>query len=147
MVRFSALWASFYPLKGIAADRAALFDRLRATMPAFVTLLIQHRPRSLRGHTLAQALASDARQPRRLAQLYRDWSVEPREMYRAAPTLAFAVIGQARAGGRASPEDESRLLSRLLTHWALASTLQEASLCAQSAVQHREHRMTVHQGD
>jgi hypothetical protein len=145
--RFSALWASFYPLKGIAADRAALFDRLRATMPAFVTLLIQHRPRSLRGHTLAQALASDARQPRRLAQLYRDWSVEPQEMYRAAPTLAFAVIGQARAGGRASPEDESQLLSRLLTHWALAGTLQEASLCAQSAVQHREHRMTVHQGD
>ena len=145
--RFSALWASFYPLKGIATDRAVLFGRLRATMPAFVTLLMQHRPRSLRGHTLAEALATDARQPRRLAQLYRDWSAEPQAMYRAAPTLAFAVIGQARAGGRASPEDESHLLAKLLTHWALASTLQEASFCALSAVQHREHRMTVHQGD
>ena len=145
--RFSALWASFYPLKGIASDREVLFGRLRATMPAFVTLLMQHRPRSLRGHTLAEALATDARQPRRLAQLYRDWSAEPQAMYRAAPTLAFAVIGQARAGGRASPEDESHLLAKLLTHWALASTLQEASFCALSAVQHREHRMTVHQGD
>ena len=44
-------------------------------------------------------------------------------MYRASPSLVFAVLGQARAGGRASPEDESRLLAKLLTHWALASTL------------------------
>jgi hypothetical protein len=144
--RFSAMWASFYPLKGIAADRAVLLGRLRATMPAFVTVVMQHRPRSLRGRTLAEALASDGRQPRRLAQLYRDWSAEPQAMYRASPTLAFAVIGQARADGRASPEDESQLLAKLLTHWALASTLQESSLCARFAVQHREHRMTVHQG-
>jgi hypothetical protein len=144
--RFSALWASFYPLNGIAADRAVLLDRLRATMPAFVTLLMQHRPRALRGRTLADALASDERRPRRLAQLYRHWSAEPQAMYRASPTLTFAVIGQARADGRASPEDESQLLARLLTHWALASTLQESSLCARSALQHREHRMTVHQG-
>jgi hypothetical protein len=95
---------------------------------------------------VAEALASDGRQPRRLAQLYRDWSAEPQAMYRASPTLAFAVIGQARADGRASPEDESQLLAKLLTHWALASTLQESSLCARFAVQHREHRMTVHQG-
>jgi hypothetical protein len=144
--RFSAMWGSFYPLKGIATERAVLFGRLRATMPAFVTLLAEHRPRALRGQTLAAALASDERQPERLAQFYRDWSAHPQAMYRAAPSLAFAVIGQARAGGRASPEDESQLLAKLLTHWALASTLQEASLCARSTWQRHEHRMTVHQG-
>lgn len=128
--RFAALWASFYPPAGIEATRAQLLARLRATMPAFVALLAQHRPRSLRGRTLAEALGTAERQPRRLAQLYRDWSAAPQALYRAAPSLVFAVIGQARADGRASPEDESRLLAKLLTHWALASTLQAASICA-----------------
>lgn len=146
--RFAALWASFYPLQGLEADRAQLFDRLRATMPAFVTLLQQHRPRSLRGHTLAEVLAPAERQPLRLAALYRAWSAAPQAMYRAAPSLVFAVIGQARADGRMSPEDEARLLSKLLTHWALASTLHGAVRCAGGAGgAASDRRLTVHQGD
>ena len=136
--RFAALWASFYPLKGIAADRALLFDRLARHHAGLRGAADRNTGRaSLRGRTLAEALATDERQPRRLAQLYRDWSAAPQAMYRASPSLVFAVIGQARAGGRASPEDESRLLAKLLTHWALASTLQEASLCARSSGQRR----------
>jgi hypothetical protein len=42
---------------------------------------------------------------------------------RAPPTLALAVIGQARARGRISPEQESATLSNLLTHWAARSVL------------------------
>jgi len=133
--RLAALWASFYPVEGIAADRALLFNRLRATIPAFVALLIGHRPRSLRGRTLSEVVATNDRQPKRLEQLYRQWSAAPQAMYRAPPSLVFAVIGQARSDGRATPEDESRLLAKLLTHWALASTLQEASLCARLAGQ------------
>lgn len=128
--RFAALWASFYPLQGVAPDRARLFDRLQDTMPALVTLLTEHRPRALRGRTLAEALDTATRQPAHLAQHYLDWHVAPQEMYRASPSLVFAVLGQARASGRASPEDESRLLAKLLTHWALASTLDVASQCA-----------------
>jgi hypothetical protein len=45
-------------------------------------------------------------------------------MYRSPPTLAFAVIGQARSDGRMSPEQESAILAKLLTHWALSSTLE-----------------------
>lgn len=129
--RFESMWASFYPPSGLAPDTALLFDRLRATMPAFVSLLVQHRPRSLRGRTLAEVLHTRERQPSQLARLFRHWSTQPAAMYRASPSLVFAVIGQARADGRVSPEDESRLLGKLLTHWALASTLQGASLCAQ----------------
>ena len=145
--RFAALWASFYPLEGIDAGRALLFGRLRATMPAFVALLAQHRPRTLRGRTLAEALDTHERQPGHLARLYRDWCAVPQAMYRAAPSLVFAVIGQARADGRASPEDESRLLAKLLTHWALASTMQAASLCAQANGRRHEHPSTVNQGE
>jgi hypothetical protein len=74
-------------------------------------------------------------------------------MYRASPSLVFAVIGQARASGRATPEDESHLLAKLLTHWALAVTLQQASRCAWSSGQRaigiarHARRLTVYQGD
>jgi hypothetical protein len=128
--RFEAMWAAFYPPSGLAPDTALLLDRLRATMPAFVSLLVQHRPRSLHGRTLAEVLHTQDRQPVQLGRLFRHWSTQPAAMYRASPSLVFAVIGQARADGRVSPEDESRLLGKLLTHWALASTLQGASLCA-----------------
>ncbi len=129
--RFEAMWEAFYPSNGLAPETARLFERLRATMPAFVSLLVQHRPRSLRGRTLAEVLHTRERQPAQLGRLFRHWSTQPAAMYRASPSLVFAVIGQARADGRVSPEDESRLLGKLLTHWALASTLQGATLCAQ----------------
>ncbi len=132
--RFAAMWAAFYPLQGLAPDRTQLFDRLRATMPAFVSLLVHHRPRSLRGRTLAEALGTAERQPQRLARLFGHWSAQPAAMYRSAPSLVFAVIGQARADGRVSPEDESHLLGKLLTHWALGSTLRGASRCAQAGL-------------
>lgn len=133
--RFADLWMSFYPLQGVDDERVALFDRLRTTMPAFVALLAQHRPRSLRGRTLADVLATAQRQPRELAGLLIRWNRDPQAMYRAPPSLVFAVIGQARIDGRITPEDESRLLARLLTHWALTSSLQGASRCAQPTCQ------------
>jgi hypothetical protein len=48
----------------------------------------------------------------------------------AAPTIAFAVIGQARADGLISPEAEGNLVANLLTYWALRSTLDTSALCA-----------------
>ena len=154
--RFAALWESFYPLSGVSAAAAALFARLRATMPALVTLLRQHRPPALRGRTLADALGIAERQPAQLARLFQQWCASPRAMYAAPPSLVFAVIGQARADGQASPEQESHLLGRLLTHWALQSTLSVATQCARAVAREppprgawlrNEHRLTVHQGE
>ena len=146
--RFSALWASFYPLQGIATEsRAAVRPPARHHAGLRDAADAAPAASAARSHAGRGAGEPTSASRARLAQLYRDWSAEPQAMYRASPSLAFAVIGQARADGRASPEDESQLLAKLLTHWALASTLQEASLCARSAGQRDEHRMTVHQGD
>jgi hypothetical protein len=49
----------------------------------------------------------------------------------ASPSLVFAVIGQARADQQISPEEESRLLTNLLTYWALRGTLDMAAYCGQ----------------
>ena len=52
----------------------------------------------------------------------------------APPTLAFAVLGQARASGRLSPERESRLLRHLIITWAVTSALETARATTRSDV-------------
>lgn len=128
--RLAALWEAFYPPRGLDAGSLRLLERLQAILPAFVTVLAEHRPAALRGRTLTQALRVGERQPARLMALYRLWCRAPERMYDAPPTLVFAVIGQARSDDRLSPQDEAVLLGRLLTHWALASTLDTSSACA-----------------
>jgi hypothetical protein len=39
-------------------------------------------------------------------------------------------MGQARADGRITPEEESTLFGKLLTHWALRATLNMSEICA-----------------
>jgi len=95
--------------------------------------MVNHRPRALRGSSLGEALSVSERQPDRLAALYKQWKCSPQTMQAAPPTLAFAVIGQARADGQISPEEESRLLADLLTYWALRGTLDMSELCASQA--------------
>ena len=125
--RLSDLWASCYPLAGLAPSRRSLFAELEAAMPGFVGLLVNHRPAALRGRSLSEALEVDARSPARLATLFLQWRRAPERMYRAAPSLVFAVVGQARADGRLSPEEENHLLAKLLTHWALRNALVPAA--------------------
>jgi len=99
-------------------------------VPAFVGLLINHRPRCLRGRSLIEVLDIEQRQPARLQALFLRWRRHPQLLYRAPPSLVFAVLGQARFDGRLSPEDESRLIGKLLAHWALRSTLDVSAACA-----------------
>ena len=54
-------------------------------------------------------------------------------MYRTTPSLVFAVLGQARSDGHISPEDESKLLCKLLTFWALRATVNMSEICAASS--------------
>jgi hypothetical protein len=128
--RVAALWESLYPRQGLDPFRLRIFAQLEATMPGFVALLVNHRPSALRGRSLIEVLDIAERQPMRLSQLYRAWTQNPAAMYRAAPTLVFAVLGQARANGELTPEDESELVAKLLTYWALRSTLDMSSACA-----------------
>lgn len=123
--RLEQAWLHFYPPSGLDPEDAALLGRLRACMPDFVNVLVRHRPLALRGPTLAQALGMGERQPAQLMHAFRSWERDPAQMYRAAPTLAFAVLGQARSDGLLAPEQENVLLARLLTHWALRGALGE----------------------
>jgi hypothetical protein len=129
--RLAALWDAYYPLAGLDPPRRDLLILLQQHLPGFVSLLINHRPPSLRGRSLVEVLNVAERQPARLQKLFSTWRRNPGPMYRAPPSLVFAVLGQARADGRLSPEDESELLGKLLTHWALRSTLDVSAACAE----------------
>lgn len=131
--RLAEMWEAFYPTEGLDEARRQLIRVLEATLPAFASLLAQHRPRALRGHSLAEALAAPDRAPTRLTALFRAWKQAPPTRRQAPPTLAFAVIGQARMDGQISPETESRLVAELLTWWALRGTLDMSELCASQA--------------
>ena len=151
--RLADLWDSFYPIQAIDPARQRLLMQLQDSMPGFVGLLVNHRPRTLRGRSLTEVLGVTERQPARLAELFRAWNRSPDAMYRAAPALVFAVLGQARADGRLNPEEEGALLAKLLTHWALRSTLDTSSTCAAAAGRtrtpraawvQREESVTIH---
>jgi len=125
------LWESFYPRAGLDAERLKIFDMLEITMPGFISLLVNHRPQSLAGKSLIDVLGINERQPVRLAALYQAWGGSPARMRAAPATLVFAVIGQARADGRLTPEEESKSVGNLLTYWATRSALDVSELCAQ----------------
>jgi hypothetical protein len=84
----------------------------------------------LRGRSLMEAMNIEQRTPSRLTALFGVWNKAPSQMYRARPSLVFAVLGQAKADGGLSPEDESDLLAKLLTFWAMRSTLDTSAYCA-----------------
>ncbi len=119
----SRLWDRLYPPVGLGAERQQLFAVLRRICPVTADLLVAHRPPSLAGRSLRDVLPVQDRSPGRLARLYEAAPTSAVPLHRIRPTLAFAVLGQARADGRLRPEDESRVIDDLLTRWALDSTL------------------------
>jgi hypothetical protein len=131
--RLAATWRAMYPLAGIRAPLAELVAELRATMPDLVSVVVEHRPARLRGRTLAEVLRRPELQRVALLRRFADWEADPSRMALAPPTLAFAVLGQARASGRLSPERESRLLRRLIASWAVRSSLETARATTRSA--------------
>jgi hypothetical protein len=137
---WEALWESFYPTEGLDEQRRRLLAVLQATVPAFVSLLVDHRPRALRGKSLTEVMPIADRQPARLAAYYRSWGGSLVPMREAPPTLALAVIGQARADGKMTPEVESRTVANLLTYWAMRSALDISAICATQPTSRSDQR-------
>lgn len=134
------LWTSLYPTGHLDPGRRELFTKVEAAFPAFTQVLCQHRPRKLGGLSLGEALTSTDRTPKRLAALRRTCDKDTAVLARLAPTLAFAVIGQARFNGSITPEREGALLAALLRHWAWRNTVIVSEVCAQA------HSGITHQG-
>ena len=112
-------WNDLYPTAGLSPDKQALIGRLEAVLPAFADLVLSHRPPSLRGQRVADIFPTAGRRPEQLRAHYDLWQQQPYQREHCAPSLVFAVVGQAKADGRISTTDEVRILSHMLERWAL----------------------------
>ena len=74
------------------AQREVALAGLQNTMPEFVRTVIGHRPASLRGQALGDAVRMPGRTPGRLLAHYRRWAANP-EGLRAAPLLYQGRLG------------------------------------------------------
>jgi hypothetical protein len=130
----AATWRAMYPVRGVRPELAKVLAQLQATMPDLITVLVDHRPAPLRGRSLGEVLCSPYLQREALLRRFSEWEVDPGRMALEPPTLAFAVLGQARASGRLTPERESRILRRLIITWAVSSALETARATTRSDV-------------
>lgn len=120
------IWRSFYPIERLSPLRRQLFGLLARTMPAFVAILVNHRPGRLRGRTMREVIGVADRQPAQLLAWFEAHRRGTSVLRSLRPTLVFAVIGQAKAAGRIAADTESRLLSEFLSHWAVRECLVQA---------------------
>jgi hypothetical protein len=141
--RLARAWSQFYPLARATPPQREAVQGLLATMPEFVTLLCTHRPRSLRGGTLAEVLRMPGREPERLLSLLERWRRSPRRIHESPPSVVFAVLGQARLAGRLGAVEESELLTRLITRWALRSSQDLTELCALGSNGSQRHPLPI----
>lgn len=127
--RLARVWDALYPPTDLEPAARDVIARCEPLLDALADLIADHRPASLRGAALGDVLASDDLAPARLAAQLAAWRARPRQIETARPCHVFAVIGQARADNQLSPEAETSALSRLLTFWALNSSLETTAHC------------------
>lgn len=128
--RLAALWRAMYPPTGLPPHVGAVLGDLLLTLPEFVSVLLGHRPALLGGRSLIGTLRNPDLHRERLLRRFAAWEAGAERMAAAPPSLAFAVLGQARASGWLSPERESWLLHRLIVTWAVNSSLEIARVGA-----------------
>jgi hypothetical protein len=126
-------WESLYPLTGLDAVRGDTVRLLQRSVPRMVEAVIDHQPAVLKGRSLGETLVLAERAPQHLSARFESWKASPNRIWAASPGLVFATFGRARITGRLTPEEEDRILGRLITHWALKSTLDIAEICAASS--------------
>lgn len=109
------LWIQSYPLDGFGSP---LLSLLLQTMPAFVSIILQHRPYSLRGRSLGNVLSATEHDPGRLTEIFHK-CMDHFATCTLQPATAFAAIGQARLYNQIMASHESAVLALMLKKWAI----------------------------
>ena len=119
----ATVWRAMYPLAGLPDDHVAWIRNCEAHIGDLVEVLVHHPVPLAGGRKLGTIWPVRERQPDRLLRLHDAWGDDFGRMARQRPALVFAVLGQAKAAGRITAEEESSQLSSLLTAWAVRSSL------------------------
>jgi hypothetical protein len=128
------VWERLYPRSQMSASQRAAFELLDRSIPEFVTFLLALRPAVLAGRTLGAALRLPDRHPHNLLRIWKTVRARPQQFLADTPTLAFAVLGQARHSGLLPADLELKVIAALLQRWALAGYLPWSAGSAQLSV-------------
>jgi hypothetical protein len=120
----AATWRALYPIHDLPRAIAWRLNTLDALVPEFCSLVVGHRPASLRGASIGEALSDGDRTPAALAAAYRQSGGFAERLARLAPARAVAALGQASASGLVDAKREAQALDTMLTIWALENTRQ-----------------------
>ena len=131
-LRFAQAWEELYPLDKLDEERRSVIRALDVSMPEFIERMLHHRPEKLDGKRVFEIFPLHERTPERLRGLFATAQRDPDVLRRLPPTLAFAVLGQARAAGLTAPRQEGAWLASLLAEWAVRSSLDTSVICASS---------------
>lgn len=123
-----AMWKAMYPLDGMQPKIVRLAQALEQALPAFSNIVLDLKPRPLRGRRLGECMMPLDRSPDRLASVWQRIKDRGDDSHRLPPTLALAAISQARIDGKLTSEKESRAIQRLLTEWAVRTALETAQV-------------------
>jgi hypothetical protein len=121
--QIAAMWAAMYPSTHLPRTTGLIVQSLQSRLQEFADLVLALRLPALAGESLGQCLRKLDRSPDRLHAVWDRLRTAPSRWHKLPPTLALAAISQARVDGRLSSQGESRLLMRLLTEWAVQSSL------------------------
>lgn len=128
--RLESLWESLYPLEQTGRADAAAFRALDRLLPRFVAFLNGFSAPRLDGRTIAGLFPRADRTPARLRTTWARCRGDENALAQLSPTLACAVIGQAKYDNAIDTVAEVTLLRRLLRFWALESTTNAREVCS-----------------
>jgi hypothetical protein len=116
------IWRALYPPAQLPAAVADTLHALDQSLPALCALLVQHRPASLGGASIAEGIADADRSPEALFATFQQSGGRARRLAQEPPARALATVAQASALGLIDARREAALLDRMLTIWALENT-------------------------
>ena len=112
-------WEKLYPVADLPEDKKQIIQELEEILPLFAESVANHAPKSLKGVVLKDIFPFEERHPEQLLATFKTWQKNKQLMVAARPTLVFAAVGQAKAVGIINAHEESKMLTKLLTQWAL----------------------------
>jgi hypothetical protein len=128
----ASAWEDLYPLRNANPQDAAALRDIERSVASLAMVLASFRPVQLGDTALGTAFPLAGCTPGRLRALWQQQRTDSGTLAQLTPTQACGVIGQAKFDGWITAVEEVRLLRQLLRFWALHSTIDARTVCAQA---------------